>query len=270
MTRDDIEQRSVWEPFFANAPEDQYAVFMHSSSGIQTSWLPACTIIPTLPTTWGSFSLVEVQQALFEAAYMDESTTKFVLLSGDSIPLYTFRYIYAKLSGDAKGYMSATEVTSISNKRERTVNKEAWPPEKPWKWDISSQWIILNRSHVQLLHDQFPMLRAVFQGSSTPDEHVYIVFFTGYDVMDSFHRETPMYVNLAYTHTPCKVWHRASPLTHHGTSFSRDYVKRLYTTNSLFVRKICSASRLAVDFTSDTILVASRETVPTVRPKHTM
>jgi len=269
MTSDDIEQRSVWEPFFANAPEDQYSVFMHSASGVQTSWLSACTIIPTMQTSWGKFTLVEAQQALFEAAYLDESNTKFVLLSGDSIPLYTFRYIYAKLSGDAKGYMSVNTVDANSTKRESTVQKEAWPIEKPWKWDISSQWVILNREHVRLLHDNFPMLRTVFQESTIPDEHMYIVFFNGIGMMDSFHRETLMYVNRRYTHTPCKIWHRTIPLTHHATSFSKDYVKHLYTTNSLFVRKICSASRLAVDFTSDKILVP-RNNIPTIRPKHTM
>jgi hypothetical protein len=270
MAYNDIEQKAIWERFFDGIPVDRYSVFLHSSNAIAESWMQTCNIIPTIPTEWGSFSLVEVQQALFETAALDEATTKFILLSGDSIPLYTFEQIFAKLGSDTKGYMLRNPVNTATHAvREKTTNRAEWPATRKWVWKTGSQWVILNRDHVKLLQDNWPMLKTVFGKSDIPDEHMYLVFFNGFDAMDSFHIACPIYINWSIMRAPCSVWHRMSPYTYHNYDFTQTRIDIIYKTRSLFLRKICGVAGAAplIDWGSERLLQVTNTKNPHVLPK---
>lgn len=240
----DIEHQSVWIPFFSQGT--QHAIFLHRADGLQTSTVPGCIVVPPIKTAWGTFSLLQAQQIMFEAAHKDPDITKFVILSGDSIPLYTFPTVYEKLTKDDKGYMRriANTATVYNN-----VHRAAWPAEKPWNGLFISQWVVFNRTHVELLREHWPMLQAVFQHSSVPDEFMYYIFFSGFGYIESFHPSSHMYVSHAKSTVRCDLKHHTIPMTYHRPNFTPTDVERIYRTGYLFLRKVCPKTTVYMDWT---------------------
>lgn len=226
---------------------------------------------PTQPTEWGAFSLMEAQQSLFRTAALDPDVTKFILLSGDSIPLYRFDALYRKLTADGMGYIRKIE----KKKSERSLpHMAAWPKQRPFKWSLSSQWVILNRRHVTMLEENFPMLRSVFGQIYIPDEHMYIIFFDGFGELSSFHLRSPTHVRWDSILTPirtlvpgniikhikpagnraCSENHRNRPHTFHAEELTNVAVANIYKSGGLFLRKICRLAQLNIDFSREEIL----------------
>lgn len=261
MSYGDIEQRRIWSSFFAAANRDQYATFLHRVDGNQETWLPGCVIIPTIPTKWGTFSLVQVQQNLFTEACKDPAVTKCILLSGDSIPIHSFQTIYDKLTRDDKGYMDTTlfqnELSNFISKATRkfTTNLSAWPTSMPWKWGKISQWVVLNRSQVQLLQENWALLVNVFRQSECPDEHIYYIFFNGVNELHNFHTMPVIYVNWVSLSNPCKQKHRALPHTFHSDELRQSIINEIYSSGALFMRKICSDTKILIDWSKNKPLI---------------
>ena len=244
----DIEQVAAWSDFFEAVDPQRYSVFVHRADGKRSTWCTTAVVIPYQETKWGTFSLVKVQQALLDAAYEDESITKFIFLSGDSIPLFSFNRIYEQITVDANGWLSVSvpPPNSVWARRELTVHSEKWPRELHWRWAVASQWCVFNRAHVQMLHENWGMLSSVFGKSTIPDEHLYGVFFFGVGVMDTFHPKSCMYVDFQKATTGCKLSHHTYPTTFH--SIKESEVKLMYESGSLFARKICRSVIVQYDW----------------------
>ena len=240
----DIEQQAVWKTFFEMGNKDQYVIYLHRSDGIHESSLPDCKVIPTIPTRWGKFSLLQAQQNMYNEAFCDPTVHKFILLSGDSIPLYSFAKIYQYLMKDDKGYMQP-----IADSSTVTHTSNAWPNDRPWKGHFISQWTILNRSHIQLLQENWTMLEKVFSDAHVPDEYMYYIFFNGFGYIDSFHTSSHMYVTHSIDTNACSIAHHAKPLTYHHNNFTPLHVEKIYSTKCLFLRKICSKMVVRMDWT---------------------
>jgi hypothetical protein len=270
LTYGDIEHSEIWEPFFAAAPPDQYTIVIHRKEG-EGSALPA-TIIPTQKTEWGTWSLVEVQQNLFREAAKNPAVTKFILLSADTIPLYSFAALYKALMADDKGYIRRLENKQSAKK---VPNMAAWP-KRPWRWSLTSQWIILNRAQFTALDNNFAMLRTVFGSMYIPDEHVYTIFFEGFGLLGTFHLIPPVHVQwdqkpqTLYTMMcpplrrfqrppertrPCSIWHRDRPHTFHAEELTPRKVAQIYASSAFFLRKVCRLAPLRFDMTHDRILL---------------
>ena len=270
LTYKDVDHLEVWAPFFAAASPDQYAIFIHRKEGTGSE-LPA-TVIPTQPTEWGTWSLVEAQQSLFRTAMENPAVTKCILLSGDSVPLYSFAALYTAIMADGKGY-----IRKAKHKRSVTKipNLEAWPRSKPFKWSLSSQWVILNRIHITALEEHFVMLSAVFGSMIIPDEHVYVIFFEGFGLLNTFHLVPPICVQ--WDHKPisiqnmlckpmylfqrpvkkriCSEPHRDRPHTFHAEEFTKAKVAEIYRSGAFFLRKVCRIAPLSVDLSRERILL---------------
>jgi hypothetical protein len=243
----DIEHQTVWIPFFSQGTD--HAIFLHRADGLQTSTMPGCIVVPPIKTAWGTFSLLQAQQIMFEAAHKDPDITKFVILSGDSIPLYTFPTVYEKLTKDNKGYMRRIANLASVMTTEKTIHTDAWPAEKPWNGLFISQWVVLNRTHVELLKENWTMLQTVFQHAAIPDEYMYYIFFSGFGHMDSFHPSSHMYVSHAKRAVRCDLNHHAIPMTYHRPNFAPIDVERIYNTDCLFLRKVCPKTKVYMDWT---------------------
>jgi hypothetical protein len=270
LTYEDVEHLEVWAPFFAAAPPDQYTIVIQRKEG-EGSALPA-TVIPTQATEWGTWSLVEAQQSLFREAAKNPAVTKFILLSADTIPLYSFAALYKVLMADNKGYIRKT-----SNRKspKKIPNTAAW--SLPWRWSLTSQWIILNRAQFTALEDNFAMLRAVFGAMYIPDEHVYSIFFDGVGLLGTFKLVPPVHVQWDQIHNPrtvhtmmfpslrrpqctektrfCSVWHRDLPHTFHTEELTARKVAEIYASSAFFLRKVCILAPLRFDLTRDRILL---------------
>jgi len=256
MSYGDIEHMEIWQRFFADADADA-SIFLHTVRPITESKLPRTTIIPTQPTEWGTFSLVEVQQRLFEAAFADPTVNKFVLLSGDTIPLYKFATVRDRLERDDKGHMV---YKTIPNGDKYKVDISAWPSDKPWVWSRTYQWVILNREHVALLQAHFPMIRAVFGPSYIPDEHVYPIFFNAFDMLETFNPTSHIYIDWRVRQcsgpiipmrrlriNSCRERHRDKPWTFHTEDFTRQTVQKIYASDCMFLRKVCRSAHWEPD-----------------------
>jgi hypothetical protein len=262
MSYEDIDHADIWLRFFQDASENQYRIFLHTVNDISSTVLPSCTRIPTIPTKWGEFSLVAVQQALFEKACEDTDVYKCILLSGDSLPLYSFNYLYTKLIADAKGYMwyrytpstRRRPVNHAENIKTSKMNTAAWPSSLPLKCAVTYQWCILHRDHIKCISDNFPMLTAVFEPSFIPDERMYAVFFTGVGQLNSFCLDAPMWIHWNGKIQECSEKHRNRPVTFHTSDFTEALIDRIYTTKSLFMRKICKTADITIDWTADKLL----------------
>jgi hypothetical protein len=254
----DIVQTALWKLFFKDADPSTYKIVIHMSQGPSISALEDAIIIPTQPTGWGQFNLVEAQQALFERAIDDPAVQKCILLSGDSIPLYNFTTIYSQLMSDDKGYMAYSIPTKRDHTiRESRVRKKAWPNDLPWKWYLASQWSVLHRSHVTLLQSNWALIQRVFNVPDfIADEHLYPVFFNGFNRLTSFHTTPVMWVSWSGKRTRCRHHHRSAPITFHTPNFNEPTMIQIYNSGCLFMRKICST----VDATS-LIELVSKPTV---------
>jgi len=245
----DIEQHEIWNSFFKDVSSDKCSVLIHMKNRKDTSIISGARVIPNIPTTWGGFSLVKVQQALIEAAFEDKAVTKFIILSGDSIPLYRFDTIYEQLCKDDKGYLSMYVPTRNINPI-GVVNRRAWPNTMPWTLKKASQWCILNRTHVQLLCDHFYMLTQVFQNANIPDEHMYVKFFHGIKNIHTFHNKMSTYYNWDRRTYKCSIHHHASPATYHTGDFNAINVANIYDSGALFMRKVCKTANVRIDWTA--------------------
>jgi len=278
LTYRDVEHREIWEPFFAGA--GQAMVVIHRKEGTG-SWLHevgvpglTTTVIPTQPTEWGTWSLVEVQQSLFRAAVANPAVTKCILLSADTVPLYSFAELYSRLMADDKGYIG-----HIPNKRSnrKHPNQAAWSGA-PFRWSLTPQWVILNRSHVAALEAKFSMLRAVFGAMYIPDEHVYIIFFDSFGLLGSFHLTAPIHVQWDQTHrtihtmmcapllhaqrrpTPriaCAERHRDRPHTFHAVELTAAKLDAIYASGAFFLRKVCRLATLRRNPAGERLLLPS-------------
>lgn len=254
----DIVQSALWKLFFKDADPSTYTIVIHMSQGPSVSALEGANVIPTQPTKWGQFNLVEAQQALFERAIDDPAVQKCVLLSGDSVPLYDFTTIYSQLMSDDKGYL-AYEVPSnrCHISREGQVRKKAWPNDRPWKWYTASQWSVLHRSHVTLLRVNWALIQSVFNVPNfIADEHMYPVFFNGFNQLSSFHTTPITWVCWSSIRTRCKHHHRSTPHTYHTPTLTPATLKKIYNSGCLFMRKLC----VTVD-AATLIQLASKPTV---------
>jgi hypothetical protein len=258
LSYEDIVHINVWKEFFQTAPVSSYSIFLHTKSELGRSELEGCIVIPTQTTEWGTFSLVEVQQALLTAAYKDTENYKFILLSGDAIPIYTFDTIYTRLTQDSLGWMNYTP--GFHKENESTVSKKAWPTGKRWEWIFAQQWVVLNRTHVEHLFQEWPMIELVFSLSRFPDEHVYPIIFNAYDSLESFKNQSNIYVNQRNT-LPCHLHHHTVPTTYHSKDFTVSELDRVYESGALFLRKICKTVRLTYDWNSATPLQATKRIV---------
>jgi hypothetical protein len=244
----DIEQQAVWSSFLENVSKEKYTILLHRADGIQTSWAPNCIVIPTQPTEWATFSLVRVQQQLFTTACIDPEVTKCILLSGDSIPIYPFQKIYDTLLRDTKGYISEYPIKESKKHEEATVSRTCWPKDKQWKWTITDQWVVLNRMHVGLLQEHWDMLVRVFEHSKCPDEHVYIVFFNGFGVINTFHKQCFTVRDWKLKTSSCSLKHRPLPTTYHTHNFTPNYLKWIYSKGGLFLRKVCTTTTITMNW----------------------
>lgn len=254
MTYNDIVHINAWRSFFADASRNTYSIYLHSKAAITHSDISGCIIIPTQPTEWGAFNLVEVQQALFVKALADSNNYKFILLSGDSVPLHSFATVYAALTKDNKGCMNFSRGKNYE--REESVSKTAWPSNFKWELMKSTQWVILNREHIKLLQRDWAVLVATFSKSWIPDEHLYPIFFNGIGYNHTF---SPAVMHCTFNHKSrgCILKHRAVPKTYHSDDLTKTEIDNIYDTGAMFLRKVCENDTLVYDWTKERPLMAA-------------
>jgi len=250
LSSGDVCQKKIWSDFLSQAPPDRFSVYLHRSDGMSFTWIKGCTIIPHIPTAWGAFSLMRVQQELLKYAHADERNYKFLFLSGDSIPIHTFEVVYQRLIlDDDDGRCSKHPDYELPHIRLREIgfHKRHFISSLPFEFSRASQWVLLNRVHAELLFTHWDMLVKVFEDSHCPDEHVYPIFYKGMGVWHTFKQTPTIYVNFGLIQTRlCSLEHRIFPATYHFL-YGKE-LDAIYTSGSMFMRKICPTAKIMTDW----------------------
>jgi hypothetical protein len=130
-----------WLNFFKedNYSEKSYSIYSHLKEVTDQTqpWL-LDNRVPTIKTGWCEDSLVWAWIKMLKEALKDPSNKYFVLLSGECLPLYGFWDTYKKIMSSKKSRINVTR------------NSEA-----TFETGLlyADQWVLLNRTHAQLLVD---------------------------------------------------------------------------------------------------------------------
>jgi hypothetical protein len=91
LIKDLLYNQPVWAQFFKGIPHDEYKIYIHYKTKCDVS-LQNYEFIDSIPTQWGTISLVKATFLLFRRASADGCTMMF-LLSGDTLPLKPYSQI---------------------------------------------------------------------------------------------------------------------------------------------------------------------------------
>jgi len=91
MIKDQFFNQEIWKEFFKDIPQNEYKIYIHYKQKCRMI-LENHEFINSIPTKWGSISLVKATFRLFEHAINDNCSMMF-LLSGDALPLQSYSNI---------------------------------------------------------------------------------------------------------------------------------------------------------------------------------
>jgi len=177
---DKIHNIELWDEFFRTIDKSKYNIYIHYKKNIDLGNFEKYKLKKCVPTKWNHISLVHAYNVLFQEAFKDKQNKKFVILSGNCIPLKSFDHIYETLTKDDYGYFSSSEDNTTSFPRCNNLLKH-FPRDKIRK---SSGWFILNRTLVEkLCFLSKEEVETKFK-IEAPDEHYYITLIHYYDLLD--------------------------------------------------------------------------------------
>jgi len=91
LIKDQFYNQAIWKQFFENIPHDDYKIYIHYKKKCPMN-LENHEFISSIPTKWGTMSLVQATFRLFECATADNCTIMF-LLSSDTLPMQPYSTI---------------------------------------------------------------------------------------------------------------------------------------------------------------------------------
>jgi len=248
MAYRDIDHPTIWQEFFGSGSGSGsgsgYTIWLHSKQSITKSAVPNVRIVPTKPTEWGKWSIVEAQQHLLECACAGDSRTKkVVLLSSDSVPLWNFQTVYDRIMANDMNWVSMSEQTLVSRPA-----KIAFGTRTMTAIATGYQWVILNAASVTEIRAAWPSIEKMRKKFKIPDEGVYHTFFLNRQaevyntapVHADFVRRAPVTPPSPCPHGP----HRYKPFTY--CYLTETDIQKAKDAGALFMRKICPGADLSV------------------------
>lgn len=152
MCYNNLSNEDIWQEFFEEG-KDSCNIYSNVKNKDGTSFIHTKQIKNHVKTEGRySKSLVAASNALLAEAYKDPKNEYFILLSGDSLPLYRYDSVYWQIIKKNKSWIKTYELRKTGNK--------------------ASQFFILKRHHVKMIFDNIRSLRT--KGFRVPDEMFYI------------------------------------------------------------------------------------------------
>ncbi len=168
LVYDRIVQESIWNSWLAGQG-DYYSVYIHSKEPLHIN-MPDVKyqVIPRVPTGWGTLGLVKAELKLFEAALAEHTNAKFVLVSGDCVPIKPAWHVYNDLLGCSKSILEFAHHSQVFPRYDslRTHFDRAHIVKH-------SQWVALNRKLATYLTMKAYTISELFADTKIPDECVF-------------------------------------------------------------------------------------------------
>jgi hypothetical protein len=134
---DYVKHKKIWEDFFSQDERNSHTIYSHikEETNRTPKWISE-NKIKTIPTGWCEESLVYAWINLLKKALKDHTNNYFILLSGECIPLFTYNYIYKKITSSKKSRINID------------YNVQSYHQSGLYYAD---QWMLLNREDAELL-----------------------------------------------------------------------------------------------------------------------
>jgi hypothetical protein len=233
-----IECESVWAEWL-KGNEDKVLIFIHSKHKFKPTtdfFRTQSHIVETVPTSWGGYGLVEATLKLFENALdFSEENMRLILVSETTVPVKKFQYVYNFLSNDGRSFIFECEreqrfpryLNIAKTLRHNCVAKH-------------SQWIILNRRHVQILLNASSTIERIYSKIWVPDESWALTF------LNYLNESEDVCIDLITTYVNWTKKNIGSPYTF--SEIPMDLFKKILLEPSyLFARKFVSDSKIIID-----------------------
>lgn len=223
LTVKDINQSQIWKEQLEN--DSRFSIYIHSKEKMKDHYFSKHRIKKIVPTSWAYH--VYAWQELIKIAVKDPQNKKFILVSESCLPLMPLNEIYDFLIQDENSYMTFTR-PFWPNRHNREVIE--LPKEHRW---VGSEWIILNRSHANLVAQDKDIIKVVSRHGS--DAESYFPSLLSYHGM-LFDEDV---LQIPTTYTNWKLGHDSHPYTFEDASpMNLQLLKEARNANYLFVRKI--------------------------------
>ena len=265
MIYDIIEKEDIWLKFFEKVNPDLYTIYIHGKNNKKNklnSFFSKFVVEENYNTGWGEYSIVNLQNRLFEAALLDECNYKFILVSGTHIPLHTFDFIYEFLTRDNNSYFSyfnphkfidiperkpfltkngALHVRTINNFNKYNLNN----------WVFGSQWSIMTRDKIKFIIENEEEFSKIFMKAKFPDEFAYINFLLANNLGNNIINLPTTYVTFRLPSlNPC---FRKYPCTFDNNDISDKNLMEM-KSGYLFMRKVVKSCKINNRIIFDVIL----------------
>ncbi len=221
MVYDQLDHERIWDEWLAGHA-DKFHVFVHSKHPVRIGLKSVpVTVVPSIPTEWGKFSMVEAQVHLLNHALDRHSAMKFVFLSNSCIPVKSADYVYDQLIADYPSNILLSPAAQVHPR----YNDVHLPPEHVVK---HSQWTILNRPHASYVTMHLETMRKAYKDVIIPDESAFgTIIKMGY----GFDRQVD-----TITPTTAVDWEHGDPSYYHDIS-ANTLANIIHHTPSMFARK---------------------------------
>ena len=137
------------------------------------------------------------QTALLRAGLAQQDCSKFLFVSETCVPIRRFDHVHRELTKDDRSW--------IENGRwpERYAKLPSRTPISPDQFGTSSNWLVLNRRHAQILVDMEPIWMSHFDSVPAADEHYppTMLALNGVDFATECHPRSPTHIEWNRGHT---------------------------------------------------------------------
>lgn len=175
LTYDEVEQYNLWEKYFESSDPLSFQIYVHckTPNKIHQQKLFASNLIKTVPTSWGSWSLIEAQKKLLEEALKNQSNQHFIFVSHNTIPIQSFKNFYDFIQ-DKKSLFYYNIASHPQHIPRFSGIKD--PCFSSNEFLFASQWSVLSRKNAEQLVGTHEMIQYHYGNIYIPDEHAYINF----------------------------------------------------------------------------------------------
>lgn len=185
LTISEINHEALWQHFF-EGHEQECTIYVQSKEPFSpTSYFKQYEIAEKTHSTWSS--TIYTQMALLKEALKNPENQKFVYLSESTIPLHPFDVVYKKVF---RHPFSEFECTPYKPKGS---NIRTFPPITLDKVYKNSQWVVLNRSHAELMVQDTAYLPCMAD-QPHDQEHYPSTFLIGIGLKDEIVQSNLTYV----------------------------------------------------------------------------
>ncbi len=169
LTIANITHEPIWQRFFENSA-DKSSIYIHSKEEFNPhSSFKQYEMPEKIPSTWAN--TMEMQVAMLKKALENPENQKFIFVSGDSVPLQTFPYIYQEVMKHDfsifEHWWNHHQDPVSSFYYEGRILKDI--PQEHQR--INPQWVILNRKHAQLMIEDKTILPLIIQTTSDQEHY---------------------------------------------------------------------------------------------------